>query len=140
MAVLKQISPTHVPVAPKDSPSKHRPSSRAKSARISPGSMRSYRAIFKCFERNKFFSRKRIPQVRRAPTQRLEASIAMAEFYEQGRRTRARNQGLSLSAERLSLLTGSIAVRDPTSNLEHRRVNAASRKHDSFESGARAVS
>ena len=27
--MLKQISPTHVPVAPKDSPSKHRPSSRA---------------------------------------------------------------------------------------------------------------
>jgi hypothetical protein len=56
--------------------------------------MRSYRAIFKCFERNKFFSRKRIPQVRRAPTQRLEASIAMAEFYEQGRRTRARDRGI----------------------------------------------
>src|SRR5919108_3301605 len=39
MAVLKQISPTHVPVAPKDSPSKYRPSSRAMSARTSPRSI-----------------------------------------------------------------------------------------------------
>src|ERR1041385_5595965 len=36
MAVLKQISPIRVPVAPNDSPSKYRPSSRAKSARMSP--------------------------------------------------------------------------------------------------------
>src|SRR5437762_12995389 len=35
MEVLKQISPTHVPVAPKDSPSKYRPSSRAMSVRTS---------------------------------------------------------------------------------------------------------
>src|SRR6266581_764693 len=35
MAVLKQTSPTRVPVAPKDSPSKYRPSSRARSVRTS---------------------------------------------------------------------------------------------------------
>src|SRR5438105_5486416 len=35
MEVLKQISPTHVLVAPKDSPSKYRPSSRAMSVRTS---------------------------------------------------------------------------------------------------------
>src|ERR1700751_3048875 len=35
MAVLKQISPTRVPVAPKDSPSKYLPSSRARSVRTS---------------------------------------------------------------------------------------------------------
>src|ERR1700732_1640935 len=34
MAVLKQISPTRVPVAPNDLPSKYLPSSRARSARI----------------------------------------------------------------------------------------------------------
>src|SRR5213593_4975025 len=35
MAVLKQTSPTRVPVAPKDSPSKYRPTSRARSVRTS---------------------------------------------------------------------------------------------------------
>src|SRR6266516_834633 len=35
MAVLKQTSPTRVPVAPNDSPSKYRPSSRARSVRTS---------------------------------------------------------------------------------------------------------
>src|SRR5215213_6386964 len=39
MEVLKQISPMDVPVAPKDSPSKCRPSSRAISVRTSPRSM-----------------------------------------------------------------------------------------------------
>jgi hypothetical protein len=34
MAVLKQISPTRVPVAPNDFPSKYLPSSRARRARI----------------------------------------------------------------------------------------------------------
>src|SRR6266404_9139924 len=49
MAVLKQISTTCVPTAPKDSPSKNRPSSRASSARIGVN-CRCYRRIFKCDE------------------------------------------------------------------------------------------
>src|SRR6266704_3379877 len=35
MAVLKQTSPTRVPIAPNDSPSKYRPSSRARRVRTS---------------------------------------------------------------------------------------------------------
>src|SRR5579884_3945494 len=65
MAVLKHISPTQVPVAPKDSRSKNRPSSRAKSARISPSSMRSYCSIFKWLERDNIFFPRRIPRLRR---------------------------------------------------------------------------
>jgi hypothetical protein len=52
MAVLKQISPTRVPVAPKDSPSKDLPSSRARSARIGLH-CRCCRPIFKCVEASK---------------------------------------------------------------------------------------
>src|SRR4051812_28206040 len=47
MEVLKHASPTRVPLAPNDSPSKIRPSSRARIARML-AQCAAYRGIFKC--------------------------------------------------------------------------------------------